>query len=332
MAQRGSGQAFGMEIEYEFPPSMGSTERAAAQAAIGRELYAANLTYSDRQQGYAASKQRGFRDTQVDENGKGNWSWERDGSVNGGEIVSPGLYDEPETWNNLSKVVEILRTHGAVPSKKAGAHVHVGTGMYNGDAAKYTELARLMTQHEDVIMRLASDPERGTHRGGSYANPMNTVPADGFSDVGRLKNWQGGRYRVLNFAGVNTPVTTTVTDARGRSTQVQDSTYLRDHPEFRIFDSTLDAAAMQAQVKLSVAMTHAAARIAGDAPTQRTKEELGSHARRAKARGSRRRMTSDELKDDTATFRSLLDTLFTREQDKAQMTALFANTKWNKAR
>ena len=318
MATRGSGQAFGMEIEYEFPPAMSREDRINAQQRIGQQLKAAGLSASDRQAGYGASRRNGFQDTHVNENGISNWSWEHDGSVNGGELVSPGMYDEPETWERLAKVTEILRSNGAVSSRRAGAHVHVGTAMYQGDATKYTELARLMTQHEDVITRLASDPTRGTHRNNSYSRPMNDVPADGFAEVSKLRLWQGPRYRYMNFAGVSIA-------AAG------DAEHQGDHPEFRIFDSTLDAGAMQAQIKLAVAITHAAARNAELAPTQRPKEELGSHARRARARG-RRRMTSEELAEDTATFRSLLDTLFRRDVDKDQMTHLFALNKWTPAR
>jgi hypothetical protein len=39
-------------------------------------------------------------------------------------------------------------------------------------------------------------------------------------------------------------------------------------------------------------------------------------------------MTGDVLADDTATFRSLLDTLFVRKVDKDQVVSLFAHTKW----
>lgn len=308
MATRGSGQAFGMEIEYEFPPGTNISE---AQRRIGQELFEAGLAGSPQQAGYGASKQRGFRDTHLNADGSSNWSWERDGSVNGGELVTPAMYDEPETWERLKLAAEILRRNGAVSTKRAGAHVHVGTSMYGGDARKYAELARLMTQHEDVVYRIASDPARGTHRNSGYAAPLNQVPATGFEDVGQARSWQGGRGRALNFGGVNSNDPNT------------------DHPEFRIYDSTLDPGAMQAQIKLSVAMTHAAARIAEQGPTARTKEPLGSHAKRGAIRG-RRALTSEQMAEDTATFRSLLDTLFQRKSDKDQLTHLFAINKWTK--
>ena len=304
MAQRGSGVGFGMEIEYEFPSTMDYNAQRRANAQIGQQLYDAGLTYETSQMGYGASKRRGFQDTH-----ERNWSWERDGSVNGGELVTPVMYDEPATWEYMEKAVDILRRNGAVPTKKAGAHVHVSTGNYAGDPTKYTELARMMTQHEDVVFRLAAEPKRGTHRLGHYTEPNPAVAPNGFANMNDARRWQGGRTKALNLQSV-----------QGGS---------GDHVEFRVFDSTLDAGAMQSQIKLAVAMTQAAPAVAAKGGTTRSKEQLGAHAQRAAVRG-RRRLTSDDLKEDTATLRSLLDTLFTRREDKAQLTAVFANTKWAK--
>lgn len=313
LAVRGSGQAFGVEIEYDFPSSMGWAERNNANRQIGIELHAAGLAAEPTQQGYGASRRYGFRDTHATRSGVSTWSFERDGSVGGGELVTPAMYDEPETWEKLEKAVEILTRNGAVTSRKAGAHIHVGTASYQGDGAKYTELARLMTQHEDVMLRIAADPNRGTHRNTAYTAPLSDVPVSGFADVSAAKRWQSSRTKALNLMSV----------------QNTGSDHTGDHVEFRIFDSSLNAGAIQAQIRTAVAMTSAAARIAGEGPTSRGKEIAGSHADRAKARG-RRRLTSDDLKDDTATFRSLLDTLFTRKADKDQLIELFAQTKWVK--
>lgn len=310
-AKRGSGQAFGMEIEYEFPSSMDWSARNAAQRAIGLELHAAGLAASPQQQGYGSSKRNGFRDVHVQPDGTSNWSWERDGSVNGGELVTPAMYDEPETWERLEKAVEILRRNGAIPSKKAGAHVHVGTAAYGSNPKPYAELSRMMTQHEDVMFRLSAEPKRGSHRNNGYSAALADVPVDGFQDITAAQRWQGGRTRVLNMGGVS------------------ESNPTKSHVEFRIFDSTLDAGAMQAQIKLSVAMTNAALRISSDEDnkTVRPKEPKGSHAAMLKALG-KRRLSGEQLKDDTATFRSLIDTIFTSKKDKDHMVTLFAQTKW----
>lgn len=305
MATRDSGQGFGVEIEYEFNSSI--TSYSAANSQIGRELLAANLTPDDRQQNYHAARSNGYRDTHTDEYGRGNWSLERDGSVSGGELVSPTMYDEPETWDKLEKAIEILKRNGATPTIRAGGHVHVGTALFGEDPTKYTELSRLMTQHEDVLYRLASDPNRGTHRGRGYAAPSPVVPIDGFTDVTSLRNSTGGRGRALNYTNINGDES--------------------DHAEFRLFDSSLNPGAIQTHIKLAVAMTHAAIRIAENNGTKRGKEQVGSHDIRGKSK------SQDEepiiLEEDSSTLRSLLDTLFSRREDKAQAVAVFANTKWS---
>jgi len=304
MATRESGQGFGVELEYEFPNTV--TDRVAANGRIGRALHAAGLTPDENQHGYHSAQSNGYPDTHANSNGVGNWSLERDGSVNGGELVSPTMYDEPETWEKLEKAVKILRDNGAIPTVRAGGHVHVGTGLFGGDPTKYAELSRLMTQHEDVIYRLASEPERGTHRGIWYAAPSPVVPIHGFSDISSLRNNSGGRGRAINYSSVS-----------GGD---------QDHSEFRLFDSTLNPGAIQAHIKLAVAMTHAASKIAENNGTTRGKEKIGSHSIRFRAKLLIQEQ--ETLEEESTTFRSLLDTLFVRREDKAQITALFANTSW----
>lgn len=307
LCKRGSGKAFGMEIEFDIANNVNSQE---AIDNIARELYEAGITWSPQRESYGASKGRGFRDTHDDENGVGNWSFERDGSVEGGELVTPGMYDEPETWEKLAKAVEIIKRNGGIPSTRAGAHVHVGTPEYEGNVRAYTELARFVNQHEDVLFRLAADPARGTHRNNGYAKPLPAVPNNGYQDLHEMRNLSWNKYTSVNFKTVS-----------GNST---------DHPEFRMFDSTLNVGAMQAQIKLAVAITDAAKRVHDSGGSAREREELGAHVERFKARGTRIPMSDSELEADTRTFRSLLDTLFTRHEDKKQMIDLFASTKWTK--
>lgn len=305
LATRESGQAFGVEIEYTIPSKLDTN---AINQKIALALYEANLTPSTTRGRYHSAKNAGYLyDTHIDANGKGTWSLENDGSVNG-EIVSPRMYDEPETWMKLEKVLTILAENGVKMSTKAGGHVHVGTGFYKGDPKKYTELAKLATQHEDVLYRLAADPIRGVHRGGHYARPMPSNIEGGFAKIGDVSS--SSNRKGLSFTYVSGDKT--------------------DHPEFRIFDGTLDPGAVQAHIKLSVAMTHAAARIAGQGNTKRNRELLGEHYKRNQSLRKAVISSPEIIKDETSTFRSFLDTLFQRKEDKDQMIALFANTKWSK--
>lgn len=306
MATRASGQGFGVELEYEFPATMSWDARNNANDKIGQALFRLNLIPDDEQQGYHNARDNGYVDTHIDKDGLGTWSWEEDGSVDGGEIVSPIMYDEKESWENLEKVINVLKENGAIPTTRAGSHVHVGTKMYGKTFKRYAELVKLMIQHEDVIYRLGTDPKRGTHRGTEYAEPNQAINPKGFKDISKVRN-ESRRYAALNLAAV-----------KGKN---------QDNVEFRLFDSTLDAGAVQAQVKLSVAMTYAALRVNKNGGTKRDREALGVHIKKHEML---KKLGKDiTLEEDTTTLRSLLDTIFIRKEDKAQLVSIFANTKWS---
>ena len=63
-----------------------------------------------------------------------------------------------------------------------------------------------------------------------------------------------------------------------------------DHPEFRVFDATLDPGAIQAQIKIAVASTAAAERIAAAGGTSRGQEPWGAHAQRIALLDAARRL------------------------------------------
>lgn len=300
---RESGRGFGVEIEFDIKPDV---DRSAALAAIGQELYDAGLTYNARQSYYGASRSRGYTDVQ-----ERGWSFEQDCTVSG-EIVSPVCYDEPQTWENLAKVCEIVRRHGGVATARTGSHVHVG--MAHTTPQTVTALAQSVNQHEDVLYRMSSNPDRRTHRPMRWCAPNHAVPDGGYADVSSGRMRHAGHQYSLNLQSV-----------QGRESG--------DHAEIRHWDGTLDPGVIQTQIKVSGALVAAAERngpVAAADP--RTREPVGAHAERlSRLKGrSRRQLTAEEMREDSATTRSLLDTLFTREVDKKQAAALWAVTSWVK--
>ena len=303
------GRAFGVEIEYDFPEHLSDRQRREQNAAIGAALWQAGLIPTSRQGQYHAAEDRGYTTEH-----EGGWSFEDDATVDG-EIVSPIMYDTPETWANLQKVCDIVKAHGGTASARTGAHVHVSAGDYDHTPENHTELVRMFGQHEDVLYRLAANPERGLHRGAQWCRPNDTVPPQGFTDVSNAHRLNKSHNIGLNLQSV--------------------SGGAADHVEFRHWDGSLDPAVIQAQVKVSAAMTAAAVRNAGQyGPSRRGNETVGSHSARQQVllKGSRRKMNRREREQDTATLRSLADTLFSRRADKAQFAALFAVTRWQPKR
>ena len=305
LGAREGGRAFGVEIEFDLPGTQ--AERAVARSAIAQELHEAGITQDPLIYGYHSGRGLDGRGYTDDPNG---WRMENDVSVTGGELVSPIMYDEPHTWQNLERACEIIRRHGGQASVRAGSHVTVSTGDYGNSVEHHNRLLNTFSAYEDTLYRLATDPQRGRHRiadGSGYCQP-NTVPAQGYQSLSDVRYRQGGHHFGLNLQHSN-----------GRS---------NDRAEFRLWDATIDPAAIQTQIKLSLAMTEAAAHGATGSGTRR--EPLGSH-RENNPSGSRQ--TGASWLATTESFRSLVDSIFHRAADKAQVTALFAATRrWQRSR
>jgi hypothetical protein len=296
LGARQGGRAFGVEIEFDLAPGV---DRAQALAAIGRDLYAAGLTRSPAQRGYHA---------RPSDSAAGLWRFESDSTV-AGEIVSPIAYDEPQTWSQLAQVCAIVRRHGGVATHRTGGHVHVGVGDYDHAVENHNNLLALFGSHEDVLYRLAQNPGRPRHRGTSWCRP-NLVAAAPYPTPDQVRWANNGHGIGVNFESVT-----------GRAT---------DHVEFRMWDSSLDPGVIQAQVKLSLGMAHAAFRSPGERWGQR--EPIGTHRARNAALGRGRRLRGGAWRADTGSFRRLVDRVFARDQDKAQAAALFAVTRWQRER
>jgi len=319
LADRGTPRSFGVELEFSFPPGTTEDERSAAIDAIGRELHSEGLTSSAYQRHYGASH------GDYTEEHAGGWSFEEDGStgtyppysgsnngnypIMGGEIVSPIMYDEEDTWNNLDKVCSILRKHGAIASTKSGSHVHVGVGDYDHRIENHNRFLASYASNEDLLYRMSSNPERGKHRGLHYCEP-NDRPAAPYTTVGTVQRYQTGHHLALNMQSVS-----------GRSS---------DHAEFRTFDASLNPAVIQAQIGMSVYMAEGALR-----PSSAQEDNpLGAQVR---ANPNRSRLTGPEWNESTKGMRRFLDSFVPGsagdEKDNPrvrQMIALFSVTRWQR--
>jgi hypothetical protein len=278
------GRGFGIELEFGFDRNMSGAQIDGARAAIGRELYAAGLTPDSRQRGYGASH-GAYRDQH-----QGGWSFEQDFSTGGsdglagGELVSPVMWDTPETWTNIEKVCDIITRNGGKVTLGSGMHVHVGVGDYGTRVENHNRLLNAFASNEDLIYRLASDPARGTHRGSGYCSP-NRQTSTPFTDVSGVRREHTGHNLGINFQSVS--------GRRG------------DHVEFRAWDATLKPAAIQAHIGMSVMMAAAATRegVLSTRPAE-GHSPLGS---RLAANPNRAALSGDEWKASTLPMRQFLD-------------------------
>jgi hypothetical protein len=299
LGAREGGRGFGVEIEFDIEPGVNRWE---AIENIARELRDAGLSRTAEQYGYHSQQSAGYTDA------PNAWRLEEDCTV-AGELVSPILYDEPQTWQNLATACEIIQRNGGRASFGTGGHVHVGMHDYDHDVANHTRLMQMYAAHEDVLYRLAQNPasEGNRHRGTRWCRP-NPVPSQGYTAISQIESYHG---MAVNLSGAR---------HGGQSA----------HGEFRLWDGSLNPSVIQTQVKLSLGM--AAAAVRQDTAVSGPRMELGSHReqRRQAGLGQRRRLSGDDWRTTTANFRNLVDSLFQRPEDKAQATALFHETRWQR--
>ena len=295
LGARDGGRGFGVEIEFELP----ARNRATARAAIAQALHEAGLTRNAEVGRYHDSQRRGYTESHA-----GGWTFEQDSSVSGGEIVSPIMYDTPETWANLERVCQIIRDNGGRVSRNTGGHVHVSAGDYDHTVENHNRLLANYAAYEDVLYRLSQNPDAAQHRGTAYCRP-NVIPTTGYEDIDGVRNSQRGHGIGLNMQSMF-----------GRS---------GDHVEFRMFDGSLNPAVIQTQIKVALGTVETSFRQARNAepPAGGARHRLGTHA--TAPSGSRARAAG------AAVFRAFADAVFPRAADRRQATSLYAATRWQSA-
>lgn len=287
IAERGGGRGFGIEIEYSVDPDSSIEEIADA---IGDELYRRGILAQSYMAEYHCSS-----DGLSSEELARFWRFERDQTVSG-EIISPILYDTPQTWKMLEVVCDVIRKHGGYASIDTGNHVHVGVGDFGRDVTAYRNLLGMLKKHEDTIYRLAQNPHAESHRGFDYCSPL----------------WEANEYETVEGYASNFDVHHNGINLAGITGERS------SHVEFRMWDGSLDPGVIQAQIKTSLMLTEMA--IISEFDGQ--EEPLGSHA--SENMGT----DNDGTEEDTANFRRLLDSMWARTADKEQLAALFATTRW----
>lgn len=293
----GSKITFGVELEFV----------GGNADAIARELY--NL-------GICAFPERVHYHH---ESVAGKWRLERDGSVSdggaGGEIVSPVMRDCPETWQQIEKICEVAKRHGARVNSQTGAHVHVGMEPLDTARQRWRRFFGIVGRYEECIYRVAGG-DLGRIRQGydHYAMPFQQKAKDvaqrrfrmdTIDDVNRLaESVASTRYYGINLTNIprsNAPNTV----------------------EFRYFNGSLNPKQIQANIKLANGVVIAAEKA-------RTKEsenfEITSNMKR---RGMLLKDSVENVrKRDENSVRKFLDIIFTRKKDKDALIEVFSKNVW----
>lgn len=279
----GADRRFGLEIEYD--QEYGDRNGGNVPDLLHRNQF----TRSRSQMGYHYSVRQGYSD-QLD----GGWVLESDSSVTGGELVSPVMTDTPRTWARLAEACEIISNNGGYASPRTGAHINISAPEQAGNARRLTRFLRLAHHHQNDLFVMAN---AGHNRGFDYTGPFREPPAEGYRSVSYANV---NRYDAVNLAHV--------------TRSMHDTDAERSRVEFRLWDGSLEAGRMQAQVKLSAALL-----------------DYATHDRSITTSADDRAVTGPIDMTDTRRFadqtnqvRGLIDRLFRRDVDKTQATALWA--------
>jgi hypothetical protein len=290
----GSENTFGIEIEFA-EGNLHDIARALGEAGLGIGQVS----------GYHSSRQ------------PGKWAVEKDGSVTignrGGEIISPVLKDSRETWEQLEKICAIIKQHGGKINSNCGGHVHIGAEPLDSRSFRWNRLLKIFGGFEDVLYRMASGGQsRGNFRGTQYAAPIATILPSAFfrnrqTDETEIRSHVRSRYHGLNFKNVN--------PGSDKNTV-----------EFRLWNGSLDPRQIQANVKMSMGIVHAADNVRRTNESTRERNELipGGPMRFGQA------VSTGKDPEDHTEIKQLMDVLFVRSKDKAQALWLYASSKWQR--
>lgn len=291
----GSDITFGIELEFVDGDSN----------AIARELYDLGICSSPRMLNYHSQSV------------PGKWKLERDGSVTsgsrGGELVSPILKDTPETWRQIETICQVAKRHGARVNTRTGGHVHVSVEPLDGKRQRWRRLFKAFSGNEEAVFRLSGGELGGIRSGYSvYAEPtgpeLNSAIRTSLPEEGslaefrtRLSSVGWSKYRSFNLLPFTSGTRPTL--------------------EIRAFNGSLTPGVIQANIKTSVGLIHAAerSRIQGD------NEGLTTPSFRKRGRLINE---TGNNRQDNATMMRMLDTFFTRKSDKEHVLNVMAKNRW----
>lgn len=303
------GLMFGIELEYE-----NGAEGTLTEENFGEPLCEQGLLRWSDQQDYHADSQETQR-----------WRWESDASVSGGEVITPVLRDNRDSWNTLAEVVERMRDNGAQVSARVGGHIHIDSSEI-GDDAEWARFAKIITYFEDELVRLAVNPWR------------RRTARDGRS----LRTWHRNVRRPMQETFNRADLTTRDGVVRALSSRAYpfstssvSSTTGNGHIEFRLWDGSLRMPLIQMQTKITAAVIAAAMRPeTDDFLNAATPHPLGWHrAQPWRAESPGAGVRGEDWKNDTAGIKMLADILFpTSIADKEALVSLFALNPWGKVR
>jgi len=81
-----------------------------------------------------------------------------------GEINSPVLRDNKKTWNDLKRVLELLKSNDAFASERCGAHINIGAHIFENNIEYIKNFILLWILYEREIQKFSSGENKWVRR------------------------------------------------------------------------------------------------------------------------------------------------------------------------
>lgn len=295
-----AGNLFGVEIEFDFQDSSSINDLAG-------DLHAAGILPNSYRSDYHANSSETRR-----------WRFEYDGTVTGGEVITPVMRDVPDSWVTLSKALATISDRGGrAEGTNVGGHVSVDASAFDSPLQR-ARLLKLAMKFEDVMYRLATNPYRAryaTPEGGRMLLSTHRRRANHFCEPIRISEYNDNPLH--------------------RDAWLNDDGY-RHRFEFRIFDGSLEPSVVQTNILIATAMVRAAMNPDIDEMLDSMPDRpIGWHRAqewRTRHEGNRPRLIGEDWANDTLAIREFVDIMFDNTVDKERIITLYALNDWSFAR
>lgn len=308
------GRSIGLELELDFPDE--DYPFFESRHDLASSLYREGLTlspYIERWHFVGDDRPGGtFRVTPSE------WICEFDRSVDpyegerGIEIKSQIMYDEPETWANLNTICTIANRLGAAPTVRTGLHINMGAQDFSANnPARHNRLLKLAASFDDILVRLAHNPNSSSwHRGRAYCGYA-SVPPEGFRNVA-IARANSNHYQAFNLGHLA---------AEGESNRIS------SRIEMRLWDGTSSFPRIQSAVGVSLALVELSKYAIN---LNQTAQPSGYH----RETFGREKLEGDNWTNATESFRKFMGLYkqagFTSDVHMRNLVAMFAESRWPK--
>lgn len=142
-----------------------------------------------------------------------NWiSKNKPSQLFGGEIISPIMIDNNDTWNNLKIVCDFFNKNHAITKINAGGHVHIGAKILDNNIEAWKIFLKLYMCYEHILFRFGyGDKINGSKNINIYSKKCAEKLYDNLKYINQSKNLEDlhyllddkdNKYNALNFNNI----------------------------------------------------------------------------------------------------------------------------------